>query len=373
MSEEKVILITGVASIWGERVATRLLAQSRMRVESVEAGDSHDGEAGIHVIGVDVEPPAEEIEGLDFIQVDVRNPLFSELLKSEMVDTVCHLNFDHKYYRSEKAFDFNVLGTMKVIGACSEAGVKKIILKSSTAVYGAHPGNPAFLTEQHPLRGSKTYGYTRDMVEIASFCNGYCSQPTEMGITILRFPSIIGPSADTPMMRYLNQRAVPKLMGFDPMMQIIHESDVVEALVKTIEEDIPGIYNVAADGVLPLQRLIGLAGKISMPVIHPIAYIATNVMSGARLPLERIAPIEWDYLRYTWVADLTRMHNEMDFSPKYTALEILREFNSVQKINRYKGDTMKLYSDDEYLRFIIESRSRIREQEMNENEDVDNE
>ena len=66
MSEKATVLVTGVAGYWGARVATRL-----------------GREAGLHVIGIDREPPVKEIEGLDFIKADVRNPLLIELLKQE--------------------------------------------------------------------------------------------------------------------------------------------------------------------------------------------------------------------------------------------------------------------------------------------------
>jgi len=370
MVKEKVILVTGVANEWGGRLAAELLARSRMRMADATAVSEHDGANPYHVIGVDVEPLEEDIEGLDFIQVDIRNPSLPELLKSENVDTVCHLNFKHSYHRSEQAFDFNVLGTMKVLGACNDAGVKKVVMKSSTSVYGAHPGNPAFLTEKHPLRGSKNYGYTRDLVEIASFCSGYCSQPTEMLLTILRFPNIIGTTVDTPMVRYLSKRPVPVLLGFDPMMQIVHESDVIESLVIAVENERPGIFNVAAEGALPLRRIIGLAGRIPVPIFHPFAYIASDVVSTARLPIDRAAPIEWDYLRYPWVADVTNMRTEMHFEPKYTAEETLREFKRHQKLSRYDDDRSTVTGDEDYLREIIKLRSELKVRELNSREDA---
>ena len=155
MSERKVVLVTGVANYWGARVAARLLTLS----------DAQDGVV-LSVIGVDSELPNQEIQGLDFIQADPRNPLFVELLASEKVDTVCHLVFNETVRPNEAAFDLNVLGTMKVLGACAEAGVRKVVIKSSMSVYGAHPSNPAYLPEQFPLQGSREYGYIRDLVEI---------------------------------------------------------------------------------------------------------------------------------------------------------------------------------------------------------------
>ena len=70
----------------------------------------------------------------------------------------------------------------------------------------------------------------RDLIEIEAFCNGFRGQYPDITLTILRFPSIVGPTADTPMTRFLRSQLTPSLMGFDPLMQLIHEDDVVEAL-----------------------------------------------------------------------------------------------------------------------------------------------
>ncbi len=341
MPKEKVALITGVAGYWGARVAARLTA-----------------EPGWHVIGLDVEPPPEKIKHLDFIQADVRNPLMVDLLKQEKVEAVCHLNFIETTRPTEAAFDANVMGTIRLFGACVEARVRKIVLKSSTAVYGAHPDNPAFLTEAHPLRGSYRYGYTRDMVEIEAFCNGFRRQAPQIQLTILRFPGIIGPTADTPMTRFLKETWTPTLLGFDPMMQVIHEDDVVEALGYALLHNVPGVFNVAAEGVLPLWKVTALARKPALPICHWLAYWGVALLGESRLRLTRYVPIELDYIRYSWVADLTRMREELGFTPRYTAEEALREFGVQQHMRRYMPEKTSLAYDEEPLRATLERRRR---------------
>jgi UDP-glucose 4-epimerase len=199
MGDEIVVLVTGVASYWGAHVAEKLM-----------------GRPEFHVIGLDSNQPKYDIKGLDFIQADIRNPHLLDLLKSEGVQIVCHLNFIETTRPSESAFDVNVMGTQKLIGACVEAGIQKIILKSSTAVYGAHPHNSSFLTEETPLKGSLAYGYTRDMVEIEAFCNGFRRQVPEMVLTLLRFPSIVGPDVDTPMTRFYTSPGRPSCWVLTP-------------------------------------------------------------------------------------------------------------------------------------------------------------
>ncbi|MGE5223952.1 MAG: NAD-dependent epimerase/dehydratase family protein [Omnitrophica WOR_2 bacterium] len=346
MTGKKVVLVTGVSKGWGKRVASELVTRP-----------------GLHIIGLDREKPDPEIKGLDFIQADIRNPHLVDLLQEEKVEVLCHLAFMETRRPDEQAFDFNVIGTMKVFGACAQASVKKIVIMSTTAVYGANPNNPAFLREEHPLKNSSENGYLHDMLEIESFCNGFRLQAPEITLTLLRFPSIIGPSADTPMTRLLKQPFPPVLLGFDPMVQIIHESDVVAAILFSIDQDIPGVYNVAAEGVMPLDKLIKLAGKQPLPVFHLFAYWGTDLLNLTGLPYQKYAPVDIDYLRYTWVSDLSKMHDCMGFTPHYTAEEALREFAGFQRMRPYQTQSSELEHDEKRLKDTIERRRRLRQRQ----------
>jgi UDP-glucose 4-epimerase len=348
MSDDKIILVTGVSNYWGAHVASRLISGNTQ-------------ESGIHVIGLDSEPPDESLKGLDFIQADIRNPLLVDLLKSEQVDTVCHLVFAETMRPSEAAFDVNVMGTMKVLGACAEAGVRKVVLKSSLSIYGANPDNPSFINEQQTPHSGQSYGTTRNLVEIEAFCNGFRRQVPEMVLTILRFASIIGPTADTPMTRFLKEPMAPVLLGFDPSMQVIHEQDVIDALVYAIQNDVPGVFNVAAEGILPLSRLVALASKMPIPVFHLFAYWGADLMGLTGMAAGRHWPIEIDYLRFPWVGDLTKMREDLGFVPGYTAEEALREFAGEQRLRRYMPESAALAYDEQRLRDTIERRTRARE------------
>jgi UDP-glucose 4-epimerase len=334
MDEQRIVLVTGVAGYWGSRVAQRLLEQP-----------------GLQVIGLDAEPPVEEIEGLDFVRADIRNPLLADLLRSEAVDTVCHLAFQEKVRHSEAAFDFNVMGTMKVIGAAAESGVRQFVWKSSTLVYGAHPDNPGFLSEDAELRGSRRNAITRYRLEIESFLNGYRRQAPEMDLAVLRFAHIVGPNAASSLSRYLQLPLVPVLLGFDPMLQVIHEDDVVEALAQAVLTGANGSLNVAAEPPLPLLRILGLAGKLPLPVPHPLAYHSR---------FRALYPIEPDYLRYRCVADLTAMQEVLGFTPQYSSDEAIEAMAEHRRIKQYRPGTDAAEYEEERLRATIERRRRAR-------------
>jgi UDP-glucose 4-epimerase len=343
MPEQTTVLVTGVAGYWGARVAARL-----------------GKEAGFHVLGLDRESPPEEIEDLDFVQADIRNPLLVELLKTEQVDTVCHLAFVETAQPSEAAFELNVMGTTKVLGACAEAGVRKAVLKSSTAVYGARPGNAAFLNEDHALRGSKRSGTIRDLLEIETFCRGLRHRSPQLELTILRFASIVGTTADTPLTRFLKLPLAPGLLGFDPRMQLIHEDDVVEALAHAVLKDVPGIINVAAEEIIPLNKMRGLAGKRPISIPHLLAYRSRHLLARTGRLAREVLPIEPDYLRYSWVADLRCMREELGFSPRHSAEDTLREFAEHEHTSSLQAGPFSLARDEKRLRDQLEKRQRAR-------------
>ncbi len=346
MSEKQTILVTGVAEIWGFRVAARLMR-----------------ETGLHIIGLDSRSPAEALEGLDFIKADVRNPMLAELLRTEEVDTVCHLAFVETDRPSSAASDLNVTGTTQLLDACAGAEVRKVVLKSSTAVYGARPTNAAFLTEGHALRGSKRTGTIHDLLEIETFCRHFAQRTPQPIVTILRFANIVGTTVDTPMTRFLKMPRALSLLGFDPRMQIIHEEDVVEALAHTVLNDIPGAINVAAEDIIPLNKLRGLAGKQPVAIPHQIAYWSRRLSGSSWRRSSDALPIEPDYLRYPWVADLRRMGEELGFVPRHNAEDTLREFAEHHHAPPLAIGPQSMARNEEHLRDLIERRRQARMQE----------
>ena len=336
--------MTGVGGYWGSRVASRLVT-----------------EANCHVIGLGASPPQAGIQGLDYIQADVRNPLLAEFLAGENVDTVCHLAFLETARPDETAYDLNVTGTSHLLRACAEADVRKVVLKSSTAVYGARPSDSAFLTEDHALRGSLRMEHIHDMMEIESFCKGFHRETPSVVPTILRFANIVGPTADTAMNRFLRQTRTPALLGFDPMMQVIHESDVVAALVRAVYTDAAGPFNIAAEDPLPLNKLRGLAGKPPVAVFHPFAYWSLDLLSSRIYRGRHYPPLDPDYLRYPCIGDLTRMRQDLGFRPHYRAEDALRELAEFRRLGSQMPPSTILAQNAERLRDIMEQRRRARE------------
>lgn len=294
---------------------------------------------GMRVLGIDLKPMTRPLADVEFIEADIRNPLLSELFKAEKVDTVVHCAFRWRQRRSEEVFDSNVLGTMRMLGAAALAGVRKVVLPSSTVVYGASPEHPAFLDEGSAFAGRPSYAFVRELREVENFVNGFRRQQSEMVITSLRFANILGGGVASPLAQLLSLPAPPILLGFDPMFQVIHHDDAVAALLHCLAHDCDGVYNIAARPAMPLLKIMALAATPPLPILHPLVYLGFR--SGRLLSpkIYDLAPLPWDYLRYSWVAATERMTGELGFEPTIDAETTVRQFGEAVRRQRYQGHT----------------------------------
>jgi len=282
-------------------------------------------DAGVRVLGVDIKPMTRPFAGIEFIHADIRNPLFPKLLKAEQVDAIFHSAFRWRVRRSEAIFESNVMGTMKLLGAASLAGVKKVVFPSSTFVYGAHITNPLYMTEENEFQGRPGYAFVRDLRDIETFINGFRHQNPEMTITVLRFANILGRNYPSPLARYLSLPIAPTLMGYDPLLQVIHRNDVLQTLTQALLEDHNGAFNIAAPDPLPLCKMLRLCRTPAMPILHPLAYSGFRWTRMLSKKADALVPIPWDYLRYSWTASIEKAEAEWGFSPSHDGEATVRQ------------------------------------------------
>ncbi len=283
-------------------------------------------EAGYRVLGVDSKAMTRPFPGVEFIHADIRNPLFPELLKAERVSVIFHSAFRWRVRRSETIFESNVMGAMKLMGAAALAKVKKVVVPSSTFVYGASASNPYFMTENTEFQGRSNYAYVRELRDVETFLSGFRRQHHEMTITVLRYANILGREYASPLARYLSLPVIPTLMGYDPLLQVLHFDDAVAAAIEALNKKHPGVYNVAASPPLPLMKIIRLAGVHSVPILHPFAYFGQNLGSMVIRKSADLLPIHWDYLRYPWTVSTEKIEQEWGFSPTFDAETTVKTF-----------------------------------------------
>jgi UDP-glucose 4-epimerase len=278
------ILVTGLSTYWGGR-----LAQALEAFPEVEA-----------VVGVDNEEPQVELERTEYVKVGAQHALLRRVVEAAEIDTVVdtRLVVDSATTSSSKAHENNVIGTMNILAACSGADspVRKFVFKSSTHFYGCEQDDPAFFDETmgrpHPPRTP----IERDIVEAEASVNEFAEKHPSAAVTILRFANVLGPQVRTSHIDLFSLPAVPMILGFDPRYQFAHEDDVVHALEHAVKHALPGVFNVAGDGVLALSEVAGLLGKPYAPIIPPwgtgLAAAAMRRL-GIRIPPEALAQLRF--------------------------------------------------------------------------------
>ncbi len=281
----------------------------------------------IRVLGIDMRPLTRPWPGIEFIQADIQNPLLPKLLKAEQVDVIFHGAFRWRIHRQEGVLEGNVMGTMKLMEAAALAGVHKVVMPSSTFVYGAHPSNPYFMPEVHAFRGRSYYAYIQDLRDMEIFLGGFRKQHPEIIVTILRFANILGRNFPSPLTRYLSLPVIPTLMGHDPLMQVIHFDDVVRVSTQALEEEHTGVFNVAASPPVSLQSIIHCIGRHSVPLLPSFAYAGQNVVDLLIKKDQGTPPIPWTFLRYPWIASTEKIERMWGFAPQHDAHAVIKKFS----------------------------------------------
>jgi UDP-glucose 4-epimerase len=306
------VLITGVSTFLGLRLAKRL-----------ENDDSID-----HLVGVDLHEPPIPVEGMEFIRVDIRNPLVARVLEATKVDTLVHTNVASSPARvggRSQMKENNVIGTMQLLAAAQRAErINKVIMKSSTAVYGYGPGEPSILTEDHAARQVDLRGYGKDCAEAEQYVRDFGRRRPDVDLTILRTQNVVGPTARTSITQFLSLPVIPSALGFDPRLQFLHEEDAVEALFRAIEDGEPGIYNVAGEGIVYLSKAARLLGKVQVPILLPAAQLTASVLR--RLGRVDFPSDQLNLIVYGRVVSTDRARKSLGFTPRFTSEDALLDF-----------------------------------------------
>ena len=298
MATEKV-LIVGIAGGYG-----RLLARRLLRTRSV--------------VGVDRDPGSTRLPEVPVYPVDTRTRAFEDVFRKERPDAVVHLGFLRDFRADEKTrYDVNVRGTRKLLDLCASNGVRKLTVLSTGYVYGALPDNPSFMDEEHPLSGSRNYPEIRDLIELDSLATGFMYRHADVRTSVLRPVPALGTFVNSAIGRYLRTNPVLMPMGFNPMLQFIHEEDLTEALALTVEQGLRGIFNVTGPGEVPAKLAIRESGARVLEV--PGFILSRLIQLTYRLP-----PGAMDFMKFACTIDGARFRAETGFEPLFSLKDIFR-------------------------------------------------
>jgi UDP-glucose 4-epimerase len=311
-SAGRVVLVTGVSRDLGRRFA-----------RAVAADPSVD-----RVVGVDAVPPRGDIGDVSFVRADIRNPVIAKVIVKEDVDTVVHMSVISTPGSAggrNTMKELNVIGTMQLLAACQKApGLRALVVKSSTAVYGASPRDPAMFTEDMEPRRAPRAGYAKDVIEVEGYVRGFARRRPDVRVTMLRAANVIGPQITSPLTSYFRLPVVPTVLGHDPRLQFLHEQDLLDALRHAVTAEEAGTFNVAGDGIVMLSQAVRRMQRPTVPLpSFAVGRVGTTLRSAR---VADFSPEQLGLLTYGRGVDTTRMRTELGFEPAYTTAEAFADF-----------------------------------------------
>lgn len=302
MTELGPVIVTGICGRLG-RDLSRVLHRTRK------------------VIGIDrrmfVDPPGD----VEHHQLDIRSSRAREIFRHD-VAAVVHLGVMHDPHESSALHhDFNIVGLQRVLEYVETYKIPKLLLLSSANVYGPRPDNPQLIREDAPLLGAGPFSDIRDLVELDMLVNAFFWRNPGTETVILRPAHILGTVRNAPS-NYLRLDVVPTLLGFDPMMQVVHQRDVVSAIELGLAPGVRGTFNIGGPEPLALSKAISVLGRRMVAVPHTLAKAA--VRNLFRFKLTSFPAPELDFIRYVCMVDDGKARAELGYAPAHGLEATLR-------------------------------------------------
>ena len=345
--DKRRVLITGVAGFLGLRLAKRL-----------------ENEDGIdQIVGVDLEPPPIDVKGLEFVRADIRNPLIARVIEATGVDTLVHTNITSAPARlggRSRMKENNVIGTMQLLAAAQRAEkIRKVVMKSSTAVYGSSPSEPSIIPEDHASRQVELSGYGKDCAEAETYARDFGRRRRDVDLTILRTQNVVGPTVRTNITSYLSLPVVPTALGYDPRLQLLHEEDAVEALFQAMTTEARGIFNIAGEGVVYLSKALRLLGRLQMALPLPAAQSTAGLLR--RFGLVDFPTDQLRLILYGRVVNTRRVREKLDFVPRFSTEDALVDFRDSRRAHEDEPDSARPTWERDLMRYLKDKAARDKE------------
>jgi len=306
----KRVAITGISGYIGSALLSHLDS-----LENVE-----------RIVGIDVKPPKHSSPKLEFYCQDIFQPL-GDIFAENKVDSAVHLTFVLKPTRDRiGAQQVDIGGILNFLEACKHTGVKHVLYLSSHTVYGAHPDNPLYLNEDSPLRPLPDFQYSWDKVETEKILHDFAASHPDVCLTILRGCPVIGPTAaDAAVTLMFKPPVMIGVASHDPLMQFVHEDDLVELMIELLSQRKGGIFNVAGDGELRYSEIARLNGRriLWLPewLLHPLMGLSWA------LHLQNDSPTSGlKFIKYPPVVSTEKVRKETGFQFRYSCTEALLSY-----------------------------------------------
>ena len=310
----KRVFVTGGGGFLGRGVVRRLAGETA-QVEHVVSGDLREM------------PPDQRLPGVAYVVCDVRSSDFAALFAGHRIDTVVHLAaIVTPGGESNREFEYavDVAGTERVLRACIESGVSRIVVSSSGAAYGYHADNPAWISEDQPLRGNEVFAYSHHKRLVEELLARYRLTRPQLQQVVFRIGTILGANVDNQITALFERPRILAIRGADSPFVFVWDEDVADCMLRAVLGTRTGIFNVAGDGALTIREIAAMLGKPAL--VLPAALLRIALAVGRRLGVTRYGPEQLDFLRYRPVLDNARLKAEFGYTPRMTSRQAFEAF-----------------------------------------------
>ena len=304
------VLVTGAAGYLGSQLVAALAADARRP-------------AALAAMDVREVPSQARLPGVAYETADIRAPDLAAMLERHAIDTVVHLASivtPGKNSKREFEFSVDVLGTENLLKACVAAGVKKIIVSSSGAAYGYHADNPAWITEDAPVRGNQEFAYSWHKRLVEEMLADYRARAPQLQQLVFRIGTILGETVRNQITDLFDKPRLIAIQGSASPFVFIWDRDVVGCMLEAVYSDKAGVYNVAGDGAIGIGEIAARLGKRC--VILPAWLLQAALALLKPLGLTQYGPEQVNFLRYRPVLANRRLKEVFGYVPQKTSAEV---------------------------------------------------
>lgn len=308
-TQQKVVAITGSSGHIGAKLLEHL--EEMPGLGKLVAFDNLPLRAPVHNIAA--------------FRRDVMEPIHEELNRLRAT-TLVHLAF--AWRSGMKRREANAMSEQNremlksVIESCGRASIRHLIYLSSHSVYGARPDNPIPLYEDSPLRPSSGFSYAQDHLQAEQKLLEFAEESPDVKVTIFRCCPALGTMTEMGMLQEFYFPGWVGLSDYNPPLQFIYDDDLAQLLCLAIREEIPGVFNVAGQGVTFLKELAPTlaSGRLHLPaaLVYPLKQLTGGTSVAYSHFLDR-----WPIIMST-----AKLHRETGYRFKRTAQEAVVSFAS---------------------------------------------
>jgi UDP-glucose 4-epimerase len=256
----------------------------------------------------------------------------AEAVTQHRIDVVVHLAAimpSGKAQTRDFEFDVDVNGTRKLLQACVQHGVKRIVVSSSGAAYGYHADNAPWLTEDMPVRGNEVFAYSHHKRLVEEMLADYRNKHPALEQVVLRIGTILGPTVRNQITDMFEKPRLLAIRGSDSPFVFIWDQDVVGIILRAVSDGPAGIYNVAGDGALTIHEIAQRLGKKTRRFPSWLLRSALSILKP--LGLTQYGPEQLDFLRYRPVLLNTRLKTVFGYTPTYTSAQVFDIYRAARE------------------------------------------